>query len=127
MTDARPFSTEKYRAEKYWLKHARVPMDVVGGADGLAADADGTALADLRIEDGRIRAVLPAGAAPCCARGVDLAGGGVRPLTAQGRLAPGAPADLVVDCGPGGQVVLRGGVPDDNGCSLGIACVCTPR
>ncbi|HYH17633.1 MAG TPA: hypothetical protein VD995_03345 [Azospirillum sp.] len=119
MTDARPFS-----AEKYWLKRARVPLHAVD-ADGLAADADGTALADVRIEDGRIRAVLPAGEAPCCARGVDLAGGAVRPLAAN-RLAPGEPADLVVDCGPGGRVVLRGGAPDDRGCSLGIACVCTP-
>jgi hypothetical protein len=120
MTDARP-----YTAEKYWLKRARVPLHTVDGADGLVADADGTALADVRIECGRIRAVLAAGGAPCCCRGVDLDGGAVRPLAA-GRLAPGAPADLVVDCGPGGRVVLRAGAPDEQGCSLGIACICTP-
>ncbi|HYD70139.1 hypothetical protein [Azospirillum sp.] len=120
MTDARSFS-----ADKYWLKRARVPVQAVDGAAGLTADPDGTALADVRIEEGRIRAVLPAGEAPCCARGVDLAGGAVRPLAAN-RLAPGEPADLIVDCGPGGRVVLRGGAPDDSGCSLGIACVCTP-
>lgn len=120
MPDTRPFT-----AEKYWLKRARVPVGVVDGAD-LAAGADGTALADLRIEGGCIRAVLAAGGAPCCCRGVDLDGGGVRPLDG-GRIAAGEPADLLVDCGPGGRVVLRAGVPDGQGCSLGIACVCTPR
>ncbi|WP_448205578.1 hypothetical protein [Azospirillum sp. sgz302134] len=78
---------------KFWLKRARIDAAHLAG-DTPGAGPDGCLLADLRIEDGRIRAVLPAGEAPCCAPGLALEGGAVRPLTAEGCIGPGQPADL---------------------------------
>ena len=119
--------------EKYWLKRARVCLaNVPDAVPELAARvaADGSVLADLRIEDGRIRAVLPAGGAPCCCRGVDLEGACVVPLDEDGSLESGAPADLLIDRGAGAGVarrlVLRGGAVSAEGCDLEVACCCTP-
>jgi hypothetical protein len=86
---------------RYWLKRARVALaDLRDGdlAGRLAGDggADGTALVDIRIEEGRIRAVLPAGVAPCCSPGVWLDGRVVRPA-GEGGLVAGACADLRID------------------------------
>ncbi len=99
---------------KFWLKRARVAaadldldLDLDGG--GPAAGPDGTLLADLRVEEGRIRAVLPAGEAPCCAPGPDLGGAALRPLAADGRIGPGQPADLLLITGDGRRVEIRGG------------------
>lgn len=99
---------------KYWLKRARLELSRTDGCDPAlcaAAACDGTLLADVRIEDGRIRAVLPAGGAPCCCPGIDLGGGTVRPLPGTARVAPGAPADLLVDWPALGPLVLRAGAP----------------
>lgn len=119
-------SERAFAHEKYWLKRARVRLDRVEPAGcGLSAAPCGTALADIRIEDGVIRAVVPAGHAPCCCRGVDLEGGSVRPLHATSRLAPQAPADLHVTHARGGEVVLIAGKPDGP-CTLCVECICTP-
>ncbi|WP_208852163.1 hypothetical protein [Roseomonas genomospecies 6] len=80
---------------KFWLKRARIESSDLG--DGMPhPGADGTLLADLRIEGDRIRAVLPAGEAPCCAPGLCLDGGPVRPRGACRGVAAGQPADLTV-------------------------------
>lgn len=79
---------------KFWLRNAA---------------PDGQPPADIRIEGGRIRAVIPAGEAPCCAPGLDLDGGAVRPLAPAGRVAAGEPADLSVTLCGGRTVEMRGG------------------
>jgi len=79
---------------KFWLKNAAL---------------DDAPSADIRIEDGRIRAVIPAGEAPCCAPGLDLDGGAVRPLSPGGRIAAGQPADLSVTLCGGRTVEMHGG------------------
>ena len=115
--------------EKYWLKRARVCLAMVADAEpelGARTAADGSVLADIRIEDGLIRAVLPAGSAPCCCRGVDLEGACVLPLEAGGSLRAGGPADLLIDRGAERRLVLRGGAVSAAGCDLGVACCCTP-
>lgn len=115
--------------EKYWLKRARVRLASVPDAmPELAARVagDGSVLADLRIEDGLIRAVLPAGGAPCCCRGVDLEGACTVPLDENGVLRSGAPADLLIDRGAGRRLVLRGGAVSAEGCDLEVVCCCTP-
>ncbi|WP_042689804.1 hypothetical protein [Azospirillum sp. B506] len=78
---------------KFWLKNARV-------ADGLC---------DIRIESGRIRALVPAGESPCCAPGLDLDGGGVRRMDADAPVMAGAPADLWVTLCGGRTVPMRAG------------------
>ncbi|AWK88736.1 hypothetical protein [Azospirillum thermophilum] len=50
---------------KFWLKRALVDAALLTG-DTPPPDPDGRLLADIRVEAGRIRAVLPAGEAPCC-------------------------------------------------------------
>lgn len=115
--------------EKYWLKRARVCLARVPDATPeLAARVagDGRVLADLRIEDGLIRAVLPAGGAPCCCRGVDLEGACVVPLEENGVLRAGTPADLSIDRGTGRRLVLRGGAVSAEGGDLEVVCCCTP-
>lgn len=97
---------------KFWLKRARI--DAAHLAAGHSADSppigpDGFALADLRIEQGRIRAILPAGESPCCAPGLCLDGGAVRPLEADGRIGPGLPADLALVTADGERLVMQGG------------------
>ncbi|WP_051340686.1 hypothetical protein [Azospirillum halopraeferens] len=110
--------------DKYWLKRARIRVDRVTGAEpGLVTAADGTAVVDVRIEGGCIRAVVPAGGAPCCCRGIDLDGGAVHPLEDGGCIAPGRPADLRVEQA-GGGLVLRGGRPEEGTAAIGR--VCTP-
>lgn len=84
---------------KFWLKNAAL---------------DGTPpaniqMADIRIEDGRIRAIIPAGESPCCAPGLDLDGGTVRPLGPEGRIAAGQPADLSVTLCNGRTAEMRAG------------------
>ncbi|MGQ9365235.1 hypothetical protein [Azospirillum sp. ST 5-10] len=107
------------------MKRARVPGDRIGGAAaGLVPQPGRAVLADIRIEDGAIRAVVPAGGAPCCCRGIDLGGAAVCPLAEDGRIEPGRDADLRIDC-PAGQVILRRGKPDGV-CALGLECACTP-
>ena len=103
---------------RYWLKRVRIDtarLDApLGGAllgGALAGEADGTVLADLRIEEGRIRAVLPAGEAPCCAPGPEIRGGRVSPQDPQGRIGPGHPADLIITDADGSLIELRAGVP----------------
>ena len=106
---------------KFWLKRARIDAAHLTG-DTPAAGPDGVLLADLRIECGRIRAILPAGEAPCCAPGLALDGGVVRPRTADGRIGPDEPADLSLfpaESGSasgrldiqGGQMVPPAGLP----------------
>lgn len=101
---------------KFWLKRACVAAIHLGG-DTPPVGPDGCLLADIRIEDGRIRALLPAGESPCCAPGLGLDGGAVEPLSAGGRVAPGEPADLALSMPNGRRVVLRAGrmVPVDGG------------
>jgi len=60
---------------RFWLRNARAPGVLVPGFDA-ERDADGLARLDLRIEDGAIAGVAPAGSA---AEGVDLGGGLVWP------------------------------------------------
>ena len=78
---------------KFWLKNARVH-------DGLR---------DIRIEDGRVRALVPAGESPCCAPGLDLEGGDVRRMEGDGPLVAGDPADLWVTFCGGRTVPMRAG------------------
>ena len=82
---------------KFWLKNARVP-------DGLR---------DIRIEDGRVRALVPAGESPCCAPGLDLDGGMVRRIDNGGAVAAGVPADLWVTLCGGRTVPMRAGRLED--------------
>jgi hypothetical protein len=99
---------------RYWLRHARI--DTAFLTEGmLAYGPDGMALADLRIEEGRIRAVLPAGEAPCCAPGLELRGGIVRPADPEGWIGPGCPADLIVTFPEGRRLDLRAGCPMPDG------------
>jgi len=115
--------------EKYWLKRARVCLAMVPDAATVLAPgaaADGSVLIDVRIEEGRIRAVLPAGSAPCCCRGIDLEGAWVVPLETGNTLDPGTPADLLIDRGGGRRLVLRGGAISAEGCDLEVVCCCTP-
>ena len=80
---------------KFWLKRVLIEPSHLG--DGTPRPgADGALLVDPRIEGDRIRAVLPAGEAPCCAPGLCLDGGPVRPRGACRGVAPGQPADLTV-------------------------------
>lgn len=114
--------------EKYWLKRARVCLAAVSDAGAelsVRCAGDGSVLADLRIEDGLIRAVLPAGSAPCCCRGVDLEGACVMPLVAGGALCVGGSADLLIDRGCERLVLRRGALCEDGGV-LDVACCCTP-
>ncbi|BAI73962.1 hypothetical protein AZL_a04310 (plasmid) [Azospirillum sp. B510] len=78
---------------KFWLKNARVD----GG------------LRDIRIENGRIRALLPAGESPCCAPGLDLDGGDVRRMDGDGPVVAGESADLWVTLCGGRTVRMLGG------------------
>ncbi|MDQ2102025.1 hypothetical protein [Azospirillum isscasi] len=80
---------------KFWLKRARIESPDLGEGTP-PPGADGALLADLRIEGDRIRAVLPAGEAPCCAPGLCLDGGPVRPRGGCCAVGPGQPADLTV-------------------------------
>ncbi|CAO3433960.1 hypothetical protein [Azospirillum doebereinerae] len=79
---------------KFWLRNAAL---------------DDSLPADIRIEEGRIRAVIPAGEAPCCAPGLDLDGGSVRALAPGGSIAAGFPADLSVTLCGGRIVEMRAG------------------
>jgi len=88
---------------KFWLRNAALD-DSPSATDGRAGIR-----ADIRIEEGRIRAVIPAGEAPCCAPGLDLDGGSVRPLGPDGRVAAGFPADLSVTLCEGRIVEMRAG------------------
>ncbi|CAO3450753.1 hypothetical protein [Azospirillum largimobile] len=78
---------------KFWLKNALVH-------DGLR---------DIRIEDGRVRALVPAGESPCCAPGLDLEGGEVCRLEDGGPVMAGDPADLRVTLCGGRTVAMWGG------------------
>jgi cytosine deaminase len=60
---------------RFWLRNARAPGVLVPGLDA-PADEDGLIRLDIRIEDGAIAAVAPAGSAP---DGVDMRGGLVWP------------------------------------------------
>ena len=60
---------------RYWLRNARAPGVLVPGLEA-ERDADGLVRLDIRIEDGVIAGVAPAGAAP---DGVDMLGGQVWP------------------------------------------------
>lgn len=99
---------------RYWLKRVRIDAALLDASvAGLEAgpEGGGTVLADLRIEDGRIRAVLPAGEAPCCAPGPEIRGARVRPLDPMGRIGPGQLADLIIADAEGTLIELRAGVP----------------
>jgi cytosine deaminase len=60
---------------RFWLRNARAPGVLVPGFEA-ERDADGLVRLDIRIEDGRIAGVAPAGSAP---DGVDMQGGQVWP------------------------------------------------
>jgi len=93
---------------KFWLKRARIePRDLGEGTP--PPGADGALLADLRIEGDRIRAVLPAGEAPCCAPGLCLDGASVRPCGGCTAVAPGQPADLTVIFPDGARLEIGAG------------------
>ena len=67
---------------KFWLKKALVPLCLLEEPSPevrAESDKDGLAFVDLRIEHGRISAVLPGGTAPCCGPGVNLERGQVWP------------------------------------------------
>lgn len=89
---------------KFWLKNA-----TLDGAPPDDLQMAGIRMADIRIEDGRIRAIIPAGESPCCAPGLDLDGGAVRPLDPDGRVAAGQPADLSVTLCDGRTAEMRAG------------------
>ncbi|MBP2315860.1 hypothetical protein [Azospirillum soli] len=89
---------------KFWLKRAHIDP-----RHRMAEMGEGEPLFDIRIEDGLIRAVLPAGGAPCCAPGLDLDGGAVAPLHGQGRIGPGQPADLTLTTPQGWRMDMQGG------------------
>lgn len=101
---------------KYWLKRARIrfepPAEDMAAFTGGAGD-DGTVLADLRIEDGRIRAILPAGTAPCCSPGIDLDGGRAESAGSGRALVSGGSADLELSCPGGTRIFVKSGVPVD--------------
>jgi cytosine deaminase len=61
---------------RYWLGNARLHESLVEGAPAAPKDEDGLLRLDLRIEDGRIAALAPAGSA---AEAIDLRGGQVWP------------------------------------------------
>ncbi|CAO3435181.1 hypothetical protein [Azospirillum endophyticum] len=84
---------------KFWLKNARVH-------DGLY---------DIRIEDGRVRALVPAGESPCCAPGLDLDGGDVRRMDGDGPVMAGDAADLWVTLCGGRTVAMRAGRLENGG------------
>jgi cytosine deaminase len=65
----------KAAGARYWLRDARAPGVLVPGLEA-ERDADGLIRLDIRIEDGRVAGVAPAGSA---AEGVDLRGGLVWP------------------------------------------------
>ena len=93
---------------KFWLKGARIESPDL--AEGTPPPGnDGVLLADLRIEGDRIRAVLPEGEAPCCAPGLWLDGGPVRPRGGGGAVGPGQPADLTVILPDGARLELEKG------------------
>jgi cytosine deaminase len=60
---------------RYWLRNARAAAALVQGVEA-PADQDGLLRLDIRIEDGRVAALAPAGSAP---DGVDMRGGQVWP------------------------------------------------
>ncbi|WP_175429757.1 hypothetical protein [Azospirillum argentinense] len=93
---------------KFWLKRARIASPDLGeGAP--PPGADGALLADVRIEGDRIRAVLPAGEAPCCAPGLCLDGAPVRPRGGCTAVGPGQPADLTVIFSDGERLEMEKG------------------
>jgi cytosine deaminase len=70
---------------KFWLKKALAPLCLLADPSPevrAGADKDGLAFVDLRIEHGRISAVVPGGTAPCCGPGVNLERGQVWPCPA---------------------------------------------
>ncbi|WP_186464720.1 hypothetical protein [Azospirillum brasilense] len=93
---------------KFWLKRARIASPVLGEGTP-PPGADGALLADVRIEGDRIRAVLPAGEAPCCAPGLCLDGGPVRPRGGCAAVGPGQPADLTVILPDGARLDIEQG------------------
>lgn len=120
------FPSSSVTTGKYWLKRARIPLARLEGAPpGALCDGEGFCLCDVRIEGGEIRAVLAAGGAPCCCRGIDLDGARVCPISPDARIVPGQTADLLIDGGPGCRVRLLRGVVDDSA-PYSVACVCTP-
>lgn len=103
---------------KYWLKRARIRFDPPAAdwpAFTQSAGDDGTVLADLRIEDGRIRAILPAGSAPCCSPGIDVDGGRAAGVGTGGPLTAGDPADLELSCSGGTRLRIKSGSLVDSG------------
>ena len=67
-------------AGAYWLANARIPAILVDGAPaGSLPDREGLLRLDLRIEAGRVAALLPAGTSPAGAPRADLDGGQVWP------------------------------------------------
>jgi cytosine deaminase len=65
----------KAAGSRFWLRNARVAGPLAPGATG-PADPDGLLRVDLRIEDGKVAALAPAGSAT---EGLDLMGGQVWP------------------------------------------------
>ncbi len=65
--------------DRYWLKDARVHGSLLADAPPAPPDKDGLVRVDIRVEDGRVRAVAPVGTAPKCGPGVAMEGGQVWP------------------------------------------------
>src|SRR5260221_4648 len=65
----------------YWLRRSRLPLTFLARRERLAAGADseGSALVDLKIADGRIAAIVPAGAQAGATPEFDLDGGMIWP------------------------------------------------
>ncbi len=65
----------------YWLRRARLPLTFLARPEKLAAGADGegSALVDIKIEDGRIAAIAPTGTQAVDAAEFDLDGGMIWP------------------------------------------------
>ena len=97
---------------RYWLKRVRLDASQLTGVT-FAPSGEGAVMADLRVEDGHIRAILPAGEAPCCAPGPEVCGGRLEPLDPDGRIGPGLPADLRLLLPDGVRLELRAGRPMD--------------
>lgn len=88
---------------RFWLKWVRLAGRSSCGVADIGEPVD------LRVEGGVIRAILPAGEAPCCAPGLNLYGGHLAPITGGDCFGIGAPASFLVTWGDGVSKVMNRG------------------